>query len=158
MDLLLQRISDNDHTTIGFILRKETNNLLGFTCEDKHEEVKIKKETRIPAGTYEMKIRKEDTKLTIKHRTYYGPWFKYHIEIVGIPNFTGVYFHAGNDENDTEGCVLIGSTLNNHKAVQGKPLVSSMDGTRRFYAVVYPHLEAGQRAFIEIRDEKELLR
>lgn len=154
--LLLQRLSDNDHTTIGFIIRKETHNLLGFTCEDTHRDVKVKGETRIPAGTYELKIRKEDTPLTIKHRTYYGAWFKYHIEITAIPNFTGVYFHAGNDEGDTAGCVLVGNTLNNHKAIQGKPLNSSIDGTRRFYAVVYPHLEAGGKAFIEIRNESAL--
>jgi hypothetical protein len=158
MNLLLQRLSDNDHSTIGAIFHKETQALVNWSLEDKHQDVKVKKETRIPAGFYELKIRKEDTPLTIKHRTAYGSWFKYHIEITGIQNFQWVYFHAGNDEGDTEGCVLVGNTLNNHNTTQGKPLVGSIDGTRRLYALVYPHLESGQKAFLEIRDEQTLFK
>jgi len=156
MNLILQRLSDNDKSTLGAIYDKETKSLINFSLEDRHQEVKVKKETRIPAGFYELKIRKEDTPLTVRHRAGYGSWFKYHIEITGIPNFSGVYFHAGNDEDDTEGCILVGNTLNNHKTVQGKPLTSSIDGTRRFYALVYPYLENGGKAFIEIRDENTL--
>lgn len=156
MNLLLQRLSDNEKSTMGAIYHKEEQKIINFSLEDRHQDVKVKKETRIPAGFYELKIRKEDTPLTIKHRTAYGSWFKYHIEITGIKDFSGVYFHAGNDEGDTEGCVLIGNTLNNHYTVQGKPLTSSIDGTRRFYELVYPHLEAGNKAFIEIRNESYL--
>lgn len=158
MNLLLQRLSDNDHSTMGAIYNKETQKIINFTLEDRHQDVKVKKETRIPAGFYELKIRKEDTPLTVKHRTAYGAWFKYHIEITGIVNFQGVYFHAGNDEGDTEGCVLIGNTLNNHNTIQGKPLTSSIDGTRRFYELVYPHLDRGNKAFLEIRDEDYLFK
>jgi hypothetical protein len=156
MNLLLQRLSDNDKSTMGAIYHKEEKSLINFSLEDRHQDVKVKKETRIPAGFYELKIRKEDTPLTIRHREAYGAWFKYHIEITGIANFSGVYFHAGNDESHTDGCILVGNTLNNHKTVQGKPLTSSVDGTRRFYALVYPHLEAGNKAFITIRDEESL--
>ncbi len=157
MNILLQRFSDNGKSTMGLLFHKEDNmKFLGFVLEDEHREEKVSKETRIPAGYYELKIRKEETPLTLKHRINYGQWFKFHIEITNIPNFKGVYLHAGNDETDTDGCPLIGNTLSNHHVVLKEQLVSSIDGTRRVYALVYPYLEAGHKAFIEIRDEAHL--
>lgn len=157
MNLLLQRFSDNGKSTMGLLFHKEDNlRFLDFVLEDEHREEKVSKETRIPAGYYELQIRKEDTPLTIKHRQAYGTWFKFHIEITKIPNFSGVYLHAGNDETHTDGCPLIGNTLSNHWIVTKGQLVSSIDGTRRLYELVYPHLESGHKAFIEIRDESFL--
>lgn len=155
MNLILTRFSDNGKSTLGLLHHKETGKFLNYTVEDTYREVKVKGETRIPAGYYELKIRKEETPLTLKHRTSYGQWFKYHIEITGIQNFSGVYLHAGNNEDHSEGCVLTGNTQNNHHTVQGNSLVSSIDGTRRVYELVYPELEAGKKVFIQIRDEKE---
>lgn len=157
MNLLLQRFSDNGKSTLGLLIHKEEMKFLNFVLEDEFRSEKVKGETRIPAGYYELKIRKDDTPLTLRHRQYYGTWFKYHIEVSNVPNFTGIYIHAGNDETDTDGCLLIGNTISNHHIVLKDPLVSSIDGTRRVYALVYPHLEAGHKAFIEIRDESFLL-
>lgn len=157
MNLILTRFSDNGKSTLGLLHHKETGKFLDYSLEDTHRDVKIKGETRIPAGYYELKIRKEDTDLTKKHRIDYGAWFKYHIEVTGIANFSGVYLHAGNNDGHTQGCLLIGNTQNNHHTVQGNPLVSSVDGTRRVYELVYPELEAGHKVFIQIRDEKEFL-
>lgn len=153
MNLILQRFSDNSKSSMGLLFHKEEKKFLNFMLEDEFRAVKVAKETRIPAGYYELKIRKEDSPLTIKHRESYGSWFKYHIEITGIPGFQFVYLHAGNDETHTDGCPLIGNTLSNHFVVAKNPLASSIDGTRRVYALVYPHLESGKKAFIEIRDE-----
>lgn len=156
MNLILQRFSDNGKSTLGLLFHKEGKKFLNYTLEDEFREVKVKGETRIPAGYYELKIRKEDTPLTIKHRESYGTWFKYHIEVTNVPNFQGIYIHAGNSDAHTEGCLLVGNSQNNHMTTQGNPLVSSIDGTRRVYELVYPHLEAGGKAFIEIRDEAKI--
>jgi len=156
MNLILQRFSDNTKSTLGLLFHKESKKFLNYTLEDEFRAVKVKGETRIPAGYYELKIRKEDTPLTIKHRTAYGQWFKYHIEVTNVPNFTGIYLHAGNTDEHTDGCILIGNSQNNHMTTQGSPLVSSINGTQRVYELVYPHLEAGGKAFIEIRDEAKL--
>lgn len=153
MNILLQRFSDNKDSTMGLWFHKDEKKFLMFGLEDEYRQVKVKGETRIPAATYELKIRKEDTPLTIKHREAYGAWFEYHIEITGIPNFSGVYIHAGNDDDHTDGCPLGGNTLTNHFIQQKKPLTSSIDAIRRFYALVYPVLKAGGRVFLEIRDE-----
>lgn len=155
MNLLLQRLSDNGKNTIGSLHHKEVKKLLGFVVEDTFHEIKVKAQTRIPAGFYELKINKAETPLTLKHRIAYGAWFKFHIEVTGIPNYSGVYFHAGNDEGDTEGCLLTNNTVSNHWVIE-KPGSSSVDATRRLYALVYPLLESGQKAFLEIRDESKL--
>lgn len=156
MNLILQRFSDNTKSSLGLLFHKEEKKFLNYILEDEFREIKVKGETRIPAGYYELKIRKEDTPLTIKHREAYGQWFKYHIEVTGVPNFQGIYIHAGNNDTHTDGCLLIGNSQNNHHTVQGNPLVSSIDGTRRVYELIYPELEAGRKVFIEIRDEKFL--
>lgn len=155
MNLILTRFSDNGKSTLGLLHHKETGKFIGYTLEDEFREVKVKGETRIPSGYYELKIRKEDTPLTIKHRTDYGSWFKYHIEVTGVPNFTGIYLHAGNNDTHSDGCLLIGHTQNNHNTIPGNPLVSSVSGTKSVYELVYPQLEAGHKVFIQIRDEKE---
>lgn len=163
-DWLLQRYSDNGKSTQGllFELAMGFNKPLWFAhaLEDEHREQKVMNETRIPAAIYELKIRKEDTPLTIKHREVYNkghktPWFKYHIEIVGIPNFTGVYIHAGNKESHTSGCLLLNDTANNH-LIEAGDMARSIQAVKRFYDKAYPHLESGKQAFIEIRNEQYL--
>lgn len=150
MKFILQRLFDNGQYTVGFI-QSEDRKFHSFTLEDIHREVKIPKETRIPSGFYALAIRKEDTPLTIKHRASYGSWFKYHIEVTGVPNYSGVYVHAGNDDSHTEGCLLLGYgfDLSLDKMQQFKSAVAVKD----FYAVAYPLLEAGQKVFLEARDE-----
>lgn len=161
---LLQRYSDNGRSTQGllFELPFGFNKPLWFShcIEDEHREVKVMNETRIPAGRYELKIRREDTQLTLKHRAAYNkgyktPWFKFHIEVTGVPNFSGVYIHAGNSEHDTSGCLCPNDTANNHIIEEGE-MERSTQAVKRFYDKVYPWLEEGKQAFLDVRDEQYL--
>lgn len=162
---LLQRYSDNGKSTQGllFELMPGVNKPVWFShvLEDEHRDIKIKDETRIPAGIYPLKIRMEDTELTLAHRIAYNKgyekvWFEYHIEIVGITGFSGVYIHAGNKESHTSGCLLLNDTATNNMIEAGE-MARSIQAVKRFYDKVYPHLLAGKAAFIEIRDEQKLL-
>lgn len=128
------------------------NKFFSFTLEDEFREKKLAGETRIPAGTYRLVVQRSDTPLTLKHRKAYGSWFVYHIEISGIRDFSGVYIHAGNDDDHTEGCLLLGDVLTNHLIVPAKPLGSSIQAIKRFYEKVYPLLEKGEQVFLEIKD------
>jgi Family of unknown function (DUF5675) len=161
MNFILQRlyhtkeIASGDYTC-GFLFNDD-DSFRSFLLEDTHNENKIAGVTRIPAGIRELKLRKEDTPLTIKHRsTYDTPWFEanpgwYHIEVTGIPNYTGVYIHSGNDDSHTLGCLLpnfaFDTTLNDK---QGSKSLAAVD---KFYSIVYPLLLAGKRVFIDVRDE-----
>ncbi len=164
MEFLQQRTTNDAEQSFGF-LRDFGNLFYCHTLEDEPREVKVKGETRIPAGRYELKIKKEETDLTLKHRIAYNegydvPWFKYHIEITHIVDktgkvvFIGVYYHAGNDQKHTDGCPLLGNILDVTKAV--KPLTNSIPCVKRFYDIVYPLLEKGERCFVTIKDEIDL--
>lgn len=144
-----QRLFHDNKQTFG-ILQGEGFKA-AFTLEDEPREVKVKGETRIPAGLYVLKIRKEDTPLTVKHRTAYGPWFKFHIEITNVAGFGGIYIHAGNDETHTDGCLLLGDALD--LSVDKNPLTKSTVAVKRFYELAYPVLEAGGVVHLEIKNE-----
>jgi hypothetical protein len=122
-----------------------------FLLEDEHHDIKIKGDTRIPAGAYFLKFNKVITPLTSKYRKRF-PWFTFHIEITGIKNFSNVYYHIGNDERDTAGCPLVGLVCD----------MSSGDGVIQrstqayeiFYKHVSPWLMAGEEVIVNITDPR----
>jgi hypothetical protein len=162
MNFILQRYSANSESTQGILLEKEPRKFFSHTIEDQPQTIKVKAETRIPAGFYELKIMKADTPLTVKHRAAYNkgeasPWFNYHIEITGIPGFTSVYVHSGINDDHSAGCLLLVDTMHNNQLEVSEQVGNrSMQAVKRFYLKVYPILEAGGKAFIEIRDENKL--
>ncbi len=147
MRITVHRVHDTGNQTIGYLL---INGIyFCWTLEDEARASKVKGETRIGEGLYKLGIMKQDTPLTIKHRKAYGPWFKYHIEITKVPNFTGIYIHAGNNETHTDGCLLLGDTLHNPIIIPKDPLLNSTQAVKRFYEIVYPLLEQGKEVTIE---------
>lgn len=163
MNLLLQRYSDNRDSTLGLMFKKITSgsetilHLMSYTLEDEFREAKQSKETRIPAGFYEVVINQADTPKTLSYRKKYAPWFKYHLMLKNVPNFTGIYIHVGNTDEDSEGCILLGDSADNNTVSPGN-VSSSTIAFQRFYKEVYGALESGQKVHIEIRDEKHLLK
>ena len=148
LELRLIRYSSQKIDTLG-IFKDEIGEFFSYSIEDEKRDIKISGETRIPEGRYPLKIRKEDTDLTLKHRIAYNkgeitPWFFFHIEICNIPNFKGVYIHVGNTEKDTEGCLLLGDKINNNTLEPGL-LSNSTNAIKRFYLRYYPILLKGEK-------------
>ena len=161
-EYILQRYSDNRESTTGILLLKSTKLvLLGYTLEDEFREVKVKQETRVPAGRYEIVINRADTPLTLKYRARYN-WFKFHLMLKDVPNFVGIYFHVGKNDDWTDGCITMGNTVNNNTIRQGE-IGDSVECFRKFYDPLYDHLDHkfngkyDNDAFIDIRDETKLL-
>lgn len=144
--LLLQRYSDSNQSTLGLLFVNKK--FFCYTLEDMYNNVKIPGKTRIPAGRYKLGIRKADTPLTLKYRERY-PWFKNHIEVLNVPGFTGIYIHIGNTDRDTDGCILVGDSVNNNTITTGL-LSNSTQAFKRLYEHIYPNVE---NLSIEIRDE-----
>ena len=145
------RVASTNDSTLGILYIDNVPQ--GFVIEDEHREVKVKGETRIPAGAYKLGIRKDITPMTQKYRDKYY-WFDKHIELLDVPNFTGVYIHIGNFENNTEGCQIIGfdaSTSRGEFRNKQSTLMFKM-----LYEKLYPLLENGANIYYEIIDRDNL--
>lgn len=163
LEYLLQRYSDNRESTLGLLfMKREIGPLfLCYTLEDQYQEIKVRAETRIPAGIYEIVIQREETPKTLSYRKRYPHWFKSHLMLKDVPGFIGIYIHIGNTDADTEGCILLGNTANNNRIGPGE-VGDSTQAFIRFYGLLYDHLDHKENgkytntAFIEIRDEQKI--
>lgn len=156
-EYILQRLSDNRESTVGALFKITTTPVLqGYTLEDEFREVKVKGETRIPAGRYEVISNQADTGLTLKYRAKY-PWFKYHLMLKNVPGFQGIYIHIGNKGDDTDGCILVGDTVNNNRQTGGE-ITQSTACFIRLYNDMNSILENKGQIFLTIKDEKHLLK
>lgn len=139
MDIRSKRASHTNESTLAVLWVNEKP--FGFVIEDEPREVKVKGETRIKALRYKLGIKKELTPLTMRYRKRFS-WFKHHIELVNVPDFTNVYVHVGNDEGDTDACQVIG--CNAHIDAKAEFRNSeSVKLYKKFYELVYPILERG---------------
>ena len=101
MKLLLVREPSGDKCTHGKLY---VNGVFEcFTLEDKDRKLesggeKVYGQTAIPRGSYKVIIN-------------FSQRFKRDLPLLlNVPQFTGVRIHAGNTAEDTEGCVLVGSS------------------------------------------------
>lgn len=158
--ILLQRIFDDGDTTCGAMLDVTNGNHLEcFILEDEFRSVKKSGETRIKAGEYYLGIRKEVTPLTQKYLNdkRLKPWFERHIEVLNVKDFKGIYIHIGNNDEHTDGCLLVGDILQNINVYKSSPLQMSVQAYKRFYEKWYPILKKGDTVKLVIFDENKLL-
>lgn len=101
MELKLIRKEFTDRSTIGELY--VNGKFECFTLEDKDRKLESggKKEyavTAIPIGTYQVV------------NSFSNRFQKYLPELINVPQFTGVRIHPGNKAEDSEGCILVGTT------------------------------------------------
>lgn len=148
MKISQYRFSDgaNDTLSLWFIDGK-------FSCfilEDEKREVKIKGETRIPAGTYRILLRKEGG----HHESYLKKFPDFHkgmLWLQDVPNFQYILIHIGNVEKDTDGCLIVGNSVSQNITDKGS-LQGSTDAYKRVYPIIANELEKGNVVTIEIFD------
>lgn len=146
MKLKLERFLSDENATVGKLYAD--GEFVCYTLEDEKREVKVKGETRIPAGTYDVKKREVLSGLTKKYREKYD-FFDYHYQLQNVPNFNYVYIHMGNYETNTDGCILVGSDYGEHKDTYA---VWNSGAT---FEKVYKMMEnAGSPISIEVVDEQ----
>jgi len=147
MKLLQIRFKSNDNASVSKLyVDKE------FECyivEDEHRNVKVKHETRIPAGIYELIIRKFGG-FHEKFSKKFSEWHKGMIEIKNVPGFTDILIHPGNSEKDTSGCLLPGGEID-LDTLTVKPGTST-PAYKKLYLKIIPLLENKEKVFIEIVD------
>jgi len=146
MHLSLQRLKEDDNSTIGFL--SIDNEPMYFTLEDDYDEVKKYGSTCIPKGTYHIKLRNEGG-VTKRYEKKFGKEFhKGMLWLQDVPNYEWVYIHMGNTHKHTEGCILVGVTsdLSKNKKRVGR----SQDAYEIIYAKVRDAILAGEEVVITI--------
>ena len=106
MEITVDRFISDSDTTVSRVLID--GNFQCFGLEDEYREEKLAEETRIPSGRYSVRLRTSGG----FHRRYsrrYGAMHRGMLHIQDVPNFTFILIHCGNTDEDTAGCLLVGT-------------------------------------------------
>lgn len=143
MKLLLERDPSNSSCTPGALYKvgAEGKEFICYTLEDVVRETsapvsewKIKGETAIPRGTYQILIT-DSTR------------FKKPLPLLlDVPGFSGIRIHAGNRSVDSEGCVLLGKSRPENKL----EVWQSRDAVREFMVLIQGPLDDAEEVWIEV--------
>ena len=145
MNLELSRIKSDNDSTLGIL--KINGIVFCGVVEDEYRTKKIFGETRIPSGTYEIKLRNEGG-MTKKYASHFPDFHRGMLWLQNVPNFDYVYIHIGNKEDDTAGCLLVNYGLNfltmtGHKSTEAYIFL---------YKMIIEAFDKGEKVFIKIID------
>lgn len=149
IQMRIVRYQDDGQTTLGLLYIN--NKFYCYTLEDTWQKVKVPGKTRIPAGAYPVKFRKEESELTNTYRSRYSEWFSYHLQIQHVPGFRYIYIHNGGDHTKTEGCILVSDSLNTAK--RNTYLSNSKETFKRLYGFLEMQIKEGKKITLTIDDE-----
>lgn len=133
MELLLQRFSTGDESTLGILFR-DYRQFRCFTMEDQHNEPKVQGETRIPAGRYQIKLR-DIGGMDARYAKRFD-WHRGMLWLQDVPGFTFVYIHYGNYHGDTDGCILVGDGCQSNVGYDDGMVMNSVTAYTRLYAEI----------------------
>ena len=164
MKLEVLRISSGPDSTSGilFIVDDSAENPHGegfrckrsfvcYTLEDEKRDEKKYGETRIPAGTYKIKLRKEGG----YHQKYSKRFPKIHrgmLHITDVPNFEYILIHCGNTDEHTAGCLLVGDSQENNQINENGFIGKSTQAYKRIYPRIAEALVNNKEVLITYKD------
>ena len=134
MKLEVLRFSSQKDSTNGILFDiTDGRKFLAYTLEDERREDKVMHETRIPAGTYKIKLRTEGG----FHGRYvkkYGSMHKGMLHVQDVPGFEYILIHTGNTDEHTSGCLLVGDTQQQNVTKSKDGFIgASVDAYKRIY-------------------------
>ena len=145
MELEVVRFSSQKDSTNGLLFNVTDGwrKFLCYTLEDEHRCEKEMHETRIPAGTYKLKLRNVGG-TTKRYEKKYGDMHKGMIHVQDVPNFKYILWHTGNTDEHTSGCLLLGDTQSQNVTKNPNGFIgSSVDAYKRVYPVIAEAIERG---------------
>ena len=154
MKLELKRIAKRDTYTIGKLyidgvyfcdtIEDKDRGLKQSMSLNEIKQIKVKHQTAIPTGTYEITLHVVSPKYSQK------PWY---VNLCGakmprllnIPGYDGVLIHPGNSAADSSGCLVVGKNT-----VVGK-VTDSRTTFKNLYAKLKVASDKGERITITIK-------
>ncbi len=144
MEFKVKRYHDNGDATLGCFTYEDK---VLYSLEDEHRIVKLKGETRIPAGKYEIKLRDEGG-MNKRYQDKFKGFHRGMLWLQDVPDFEWVYIHIGNREDQTLGCILVGML-----PAKGMKVQRSTEAHQVIYEDALKAFDRGEKVFITIEDE-----
>jgi hypothetical protein len=160
MELKLKRTARKEKYTIGHLYIKDRQNgqwvRIADTIEDKDRgldqsmteaniaKIKVKHQTAIPTGRYEIDMTTVSGTFVKKpqYKDFCGgkvPRLKY------VKGFSGILIHSGTDQDSSSGCIIVGENK-----VVGK-VINSWATFKRVYSLLKAASNRGERITITIQ-------
>jgi hypothetical protein len=148
------RISSGKDATSGLLFEVNQNKrtFLAYTLEDEQRDVKVWGETRIPAGTYKLKLREEGGFHNRYLNKYGNTFHKGMIHVQDVPGFEYILWHTGNTDEHTAGCLILGNTQTNNRIAKDGFVGNSVDAYKFVYSRVAAAIEAELDVEVEYID------
>lgn len=149
MIVRLHRLFVVDGAQLGLIKFDGDREPWCWTLEDEPRELKVAGETCIPAGRYELRLRKFGA-LYERYRVRYAWNETGMLELQDVPGFTDVLIHCGNTKEHTRGCVLVG-----HGAFVYGSLSESIEAYAELYKRISAALLKSDGVYLEVKNNNE---
>ena len=127
-----------------------------YTLEDQYQAVKVMHETCIPEGTYDIKFRTVGG-FHERYKTKYGNAHYGMLHLQDVPNFTYILIHAGNTDEHTSGCLIVGETQQDLDISDDGFIGHSGKAYSKLYNKVAKELLLGKEVTIEYTTITKLL-
>ena len=154
MKLKLVRISSQKDSTNGILYINDE--FACYTLEDEQRKIKVKHETAIPLGIYEIQFRKVGGFHTKYLNRYGADFHKGMLELQDVPNFEYILIHTGNTDEHTSGCILVMDNQENNLLIKDGFGGKSRQAYERIYPKIASALVNNEKVTIEIVDFLEL--
>ncbi len=152
MKLEVLRFSSQNNSTLGMLFDvTKGRKFLCFTLEDEARDTKVKSETRIPEGIYELKLRTEGGFHGRYIKKYGNKFHKGMIHVQDVPNFRYILWHTGNTDKHTAGCLLLGDTSQQNITKEGF-IGGSTTAYKRVYPTIAEALTEGKQVRVKYID------
>ena len=153
MKLEVLRFSSQADSTSGllFEITDIGKKFMCYTLEDERRALKVRGETRVPAGTYKIELRNEGG----FHQRYTKKYPGIHrgmLHVIDVPNFKYILIHCGNTDEHTSGCLLVGDTQTNNQVKKDGFIGKSSQAYARVYPPVAEALVNNEEVLITYKD------
>jgi len=152
MKLEVLRISSESDSSSGLVFDiTDERKFLCYSLEDEYRNDKVMHETRVPAGTYQILLRKEGG-FNAKYTKKYGDFHKGMLHVQDVPGFEYILIHTGNTDEHTSGCLIVGDSQENNQLMKNGFIGKSVQAYKRIYTPIATTLENGEEVTITYVD------
>ena len=153
MKLKVLRFSSQEDSTSGLLFLEGDLGLefLCYTLEDERRSLKVKGESRVPAGTYKIELRTQGG-FHEKYKKKYRTFHKGMLHVTNVPNFEYILIHTGNTDEHTAGCLLVGDSQENNVIIKDGFIGKSVNAYKRIYPNISKAINRNEKVTIEYID------